>query len=62
MRKENPEKCETYTDLGLNEWIKMKIIIYGNQAKLFLNNNKKPSLIVNDLKQGTEAAGAVGLF
>jgi hypothetical protein len=48
LRKENPEKYESYADMALNEWIKMKIVVKGNQAKLFLNNNKQPSLIVND--------------
>lgn len=62
LRKENPEKFEAYADMGLNEWIKLKIIIRGTQAKLFLNNNNQPFLIVNDLKQGADATGAVGLF
>ncbi|MCD9856788.1 hypothetical protein LUD75_18840 [Epilithonimonas sp. JDS] len=62
LRKENPEKYETYADMGLNEWISMKIEIKGSKAKLFLNKNKYPSLIVNDLKQGPDAMGAVGLF
>ncbi|MDH6250355.1 hypothetical protein M2347_000082 [Chryseobacterium sp. H1D6B] len=62
LRKEEPEKYESYADMGLNEWIKMKIEIKGSQAKLFLNNNKQPSLIVNDLKQGADSSGAVGLF
>jgi hypothetical protein len=62
LRKETPEKYESYTDMGLNEWIKMKIEIQGGQAKLFLNKNKYPSLIVNDLKHGPDAEGTVGLF
>jgi hypothetical protein len=36
--------------MGLNEWITMRIEVEGTKAKLFLNNNKQPSLIVNDLK------------
>ncbi|WP_449398976.1 hypothetical protein [Chryseobacterium wanjuense] len=35
LRKESPEKYESYADMGLNEWIKMKIEIQGSQAKLF---------------------------
>ncbi|PZU05416.1 MAG: hypothetical protein DI622_19085, partial [Chryseobacterium sp.] len=62
LRKESPEKYESYADMGLNEWIKMKIEIQGTQAKLFLNKNKYPCLIVNDLKHGPDATGAVGLF
>ncbi len=62
LRKENPEKYESYADMGLNEWIKMKIEVEGSQARLFLNKDKHPSLIVNDLKQGADGSGAVGLF
>lgn len=62
LRKEDPEKYESYADMGLNEWITMKIEVQDSQAKLFLNNNKYPSLIVNDLKHGQDETGAVGLF
>lgn len=62
LRKENAEKYESYADMGLNEWITIKIEVKGSQAKLFLNKNKYPSLIVNDLKHGPDAVGAVGLF
>ncbi|WP_343657994.1 family 16 glycoside hydrolase [Chryseobacterium sp.] len=62
LRKENPEKYESHADMGLNEWITMKIEVKGSQAKLFLNKNKYPSLIVNDLKHGPDAMGAIGLF
>lgn len=62
LRKEYPEMYESYADMGLNEWIRMKIVVKGAQAKLYLNDNKEPSLIVNDLKLGSDQSGAVGLF
>lgn len=62
LRKEVPGSYETYADMGLNEWIKMKIVVKGTHAKLFLNDNKQPSLIVNDLKHGADLAGAIGLW
>jgi len=62
LRKESPEKYESYADMGLNEWIKLKIEVKGKQAKLFINENKQPSLIVNDLKHGDNSSGAVGLY
>ncbi|MEQ1587077.1 MAG: hypothetical protein ABL895_14415 [Cyclobacteriaceae bacterium] len=61
LRKESPEKYESYADMGLNEWIKMKIVVNGTQAKLFLNDHKEPSLVVNDLKLGNQSGG-IGLF
>lgn len=62
LRKEAPEKYESYADMGLNEWIKLKIVIKDSQAKLFINDNKQPSLIVNDLKHGSGSSGAIGLW
>ena len=62
LRKESPEKYESYADMGLNEWIKLKIEVKGKQAKLFINDNKQPSLIVSDLKHGDNSSGAVGLY
>jgi hypothetical protein len=62
LRKESPEKYESYADMGLNEWIILKIVVKGAQARLYLNNNKQPSLIVNDLKHGPDQAGGIGLF
>lgn len=62
LRKEFPEVYESYADMGLDEWIKMKIVVKGKQAKLFLNDNEQPSLIVNDLKNGEGSSGAIGLW
>lgn len=61
LRKEAPEKYESYSDMGLNEWIKLKIEVMGTNAKLFINGNKQPSLVVTDLKHG-ETSGSIGLF
>jgi hypothetical protein len=62
LRKEASGLYETYADMGLNEWITLRVVVKGKQAKLFLNDNKQPSLVVNDLKHGSNLAGAVALF
>jgi hypothetical protein len=62
LRKESPEQYESYTDMELNEWIRMRIEVRGNHAQLFINNYKQPSLIVNDLKHGPNESGAIGLW
>lgn len=62
LRKEAPERYESYADMGLNEWITMKIVVNGKQAQLFLNDTKQPSLIVNDLKLGADTSGGIGLW
>ncbi len=62
LRKESPEKFESYADLGLNEWITMRIEVKGQKARLYLNHVKQPSLIVNDLKLGEHHRGGIGLW
>jgi hypothetical protein len=62
LRKEAPETFETYADMGLNEWISMRIEVKGKEAKLFLNDSKYPVLLVKDLKLGDKASGGIGLW
>ena len=62
LRKESPERYEAYADMELDKWITLRIEVKGAQAKLFLNNNEQPSLVVNDLKHGANTAGAIALW
>jgi len=62
LRKESPEKYESYADMGLNEWITLKLEVQDAGARLFINGNKQPALIVNDLKLGGNNAGSIGLW
>jgi len=62
LRKEAEGVYESYADMGLGEWITMRIEVKGKQAKLFLNGNKQPTLIVNDLKHGENLSGAIGFW
>jgi len=62
LRKESPEKYESYADIKLGEWNYLKIIVKNQQAVLYLNHNSSPSLIVNDLKLGGAAKGGVGIW
>jgi hypothetical protein len=62
LRKESAGEYESYSDMGLNEWIKLKIVVINNQARLFINDNKQPSLIVNDLKHGASSSGSIGMW
>ncbi|SMP20664.1 hypothetical protein SAMN06265346_106221 [Flavobacterium hercynium] len=61
-RKTAPGVYESYEDMELNKWIVIKIAVKGKQAKLYIDGRKQPSLIVNDLKLGYGAKGAIGLF
>jgi hypothetical protein len=62
FRKETPEKYESYVDLVPGEWTKIKIDVRGPQARLFVHDQPQPTLIVNDLKTGANAKGAVALW
>jgi hypothetical protein len=62
LRKESPERYEAYADMEMNKWITMRIEVQGTIAKLYLNNNKQPSLIVNYLKHGADFAGTIGFW
>ncbi len=48
--------------MALDEWIELRIEVRESQAKLFINEQKQPALIVNDLKHGPDSSGAIGLW
>ena len=62
LRQESPGTYESYADMGLNEWITIRIDVKDEKAKLYLNGQQHPVLIVNDLKHGANASGAIGLW
>jgi hypothetical protein len=61
LRREFPEKYESYVDLVPGAWTKIKIEVSGVTAKLYVHCVAQPTLIVNDLKLG-EMKGAIGLW
>jgi len=62
LRNESPGIYESYADMGLNEWISIKIEVKDERAKLYLNKSEHPVLVVNDLKHGANTSGGVGLW
>ena len=61
LRKEFPEKYESYVDLLPGEWTKVKIEVRGNKARLYVHDAAQPVLVVNDLKQGA-SQGQIALW
>lgn len=57
MRKEFPEKYESYVDLQPGVWTRMRIEVAGTTARLFVHGHAQPNLIVNDLKHGLSEGG-----
>lgn len=61
LRAESPSKYESYADMGPGEWIKYRLVVQGERAELYLNDNDQPNLIVKDLKLG-DSSGRIGLW
>jgi hypothetical protein len=62
LRQETPSKYESYVDLVPGVWTKIRIEVRGNVARLFVHDHEQPTLIVNDVKTGAQAKGAVALW
>lgn len=61
LRRENPGQYESYVDLETGAWTRIKIVVKGSQAQLYVNGAQEPCLIVNDLKLG-ESRGKIALW
>lgn len=61
LRQESPGVYESYVDIEENAWTKVKIVVSGTKAKLYVNGANQPCLIVNDLKLG-ERRGRIALW
>jgi hypothetical protein len=62
LRRETPSKYESYVDLQPGVWTRIRIEVRGDRARLFVHGQEQPTLIVNDVKTGTSARGAVALW
>ena len=61
LRKESPGVYESYVDLEAGVWTKIKIVVSGTKAQLYVNGAGQPCLIVNDLKLG-DTRGQIALW
>ncbi len=57
LRKEFPEKYESYVDLMPGEWTALRIEVSGASARVFVGGARQPNLVVNDLKHGLREGG-----
>lgn len=57
LRKEFPEKYESYVDLESGAWTKIRVEVKGTSARLFVHGQAQPTLVVNDLKLGATKGG-----
>jgi hypothetical protein len=61
LRKESPEKYESYVDLEPGVWTRCRITVQGTTARLFVHGAEQPALVVTDLKLG-DVSGGVALW
>jgi len=52
---------ESYVDLESGAWTRLRIEVAGTTARLYVNGASQPSLVVNDLKNGT-STGKIALW
>jgi hypothetical protein len=62
LRIETPSRYESYVDLVPGEWTKIRIEVRGDKARLYVHGQQQPALIVNDVKSGANARGAIALW
>jgi len=62
LRKETPERYESYVDLEPGKWTRIRIEVQGERARLFVHGQSQPTLVVNDVKTGAAGGGAIGLW
>jgi len=61
LRRETPSRYESYVDLQAGEWTRMRVVVRGKDARLFVGDAPQPALIVHDLKLG-DVEGGVALW
>jgi hypothetical protein len=61
LREEFPGVYESYVDLEVDAWTKMRLEIRASKLRLFVNDTVQPCLVVNDLKLG-EVSGGIALW
>jgi len=61
LRRAWPWVYEGHADLRLDAWTHMKIEVAGRVARLYLNGNAQPTLVVDGMK-GEDLRGGIALF
>jgi hypothetical protein len=61
LRQESPGVYESYVDIDPEAWTRIKVVVSGSKAQLYVNGADWPCLIVNDLKLGA-SHGEIALW
>lgn len=61
LRQESPGVYESYADMEGGAWTRIRIVVAGVKAQLYVHDADQPALIVNDLKLG-DSRGQIALW
>lgn len=61
LRRQWPSVYETYANLPMETWTRVRVEVKGRTAKLYLNGSEQPSLVVDGLK-GPDLRGSIALW
>jgi hypothetical protein len=61
LRTEQPGVYESYVDLEPGAWTKVRIVVKGGEARLFVHGADQPTLVVKDMKRAP-TRGRVALW
>ena len=62
LREKTPSRYEAYVDIVPATWIHVKIVVAGDKARLYVNRQEQPTLIINDVKSGAASKGGIALW
>jgi sugar lactone lactonase YvrE len=57
----NGKGCTAGAEMPTDQWVHLKMEVFGTQAKVFLGDAEQPALIITDLKHGV-SRGTIGLM
>lgn len=61
LRAESKGEYETYADIGLDEWITVRVEFRGKSASLYLNDQEAPAFLIKEML-GETNSGSIGLW
>lgn len=62
LRRQWPEKYETWADITTGRWIHLRLVVAGATLQLYLDDAAHPAFIVNDMKLPATQRGGVGIW
>ena len=62
LRREAPGRYESYVDLTPGAWTRVRVVLRGNEARLYVNDAVEPALVVTDLVSDGATPGRVALW